>query len=52
MFANGFNTITIQSIKATSFIFKVIADFIFGAITSFVFVAINLLCDHDKEYLL
>ena len=68
MFANGLDTITTKSIKATdfifeairgfvfrtiiSFVFNIIADFIFGIIAGFVFIAINLLRNHGKKYLL
>lgn len=57
MFANSLYTITIKSIKTTSFVFraiggfvfKAITDFIFGTITNFVFMTINLLFDCDWE---
>lgn len=60
MFANDLDTITTKFMKATSFFFRVITGFIFraivgfvfDAIVDFVFVAINLLRDHDGEYLL
>lgn len=68
MFANGLDTITTKSIKATDFIFEAIRGFVFRAIISFVFgtivgfvfsiiagfvfAAINLLRNHGEKYLL
>lgn len=60
MFVDDLDTITIKSMKVIGFIFgatagfvfRAIAGFVFSAITSFVFVTINLLCDHNGEYLL
>lgn len=60
MFADGLDTITTESMKATGFFFGAIAGFVFGAITGFVFgaiagfvfVAVNLLRDHGGKYLL